>query len=257
MTEPESKMDKAAARADVYELVSVARTHPGQASAVDAALAQLVPRLASKKKYHDLSYILTLPEYKAPWKAVDAAIEALVAGGVKANQAVTSVALGGSYATKDRVAQVLERAGDEDRAAQIREELGMLVASHHGPSAGSASSESPRVRESRAFGLFEIGLLMTLSVGLVLAGLAVLLDHASWGLLLVLLGICSVLSSIWLHKTEKGAGARHLSAQGALAARFGASVLLVTAAVITFFGIRTFAEGVTSNRASRQLTMTS
>ena len=78
---------------------------------MDAALAQLVPRLASKKKYHDLAYILTLPERQQAWTAVDATIEALVTLGSEANQAVISVALGGSYTTKERVARVLEGSG--------------------------------------------------------------------------------------------------------------------------------------------------
>jgi hypothetical protein len=243
MTEHESKIDRAAAHGDAYELVGFARTYPGEAPAVDAALAQLVPRLASKRKYHDLAYILTLPERGARWTAVETAIEALVAAGAKANQAAISVALGGSYAAKERVAQVLEGTSDDKRAAKLRDELARQTP---GPLQSSATVPDPRSSAAAGFGAsarLEVGLLMILGALLVLAGIVSLLYKDPLGLLLLLLGICAVASGVWLLNAVGGFRAPSLSARARLASRRGAYVLAAVGVVIALVGIRLLISG--------------
>jgi len=124
MSQHQSTIDKAVSRADVYELVYLARTYPGDQLPVDRALAHLVPRLGSNKWFDELAYILTLPERTRPWIAVEAAVQELISLGSDANEAVVSLARVATDATKERAARVLEATGEKERAENLRAALG-------------------------------------------------------------------------------------------------------------------------------------
>ena len=65
-------VDKAAKRDDAYELVRLAYAFPEESANVDVALVQVAQRLGQSRKGEELAHILTLPEAKEPWRAVDA-----------------------------------------------------------------------------------------------------------------------------------------------------------------------------------------
>jgi hypothetical protein len=119
-----SRTSKAANRHDVYELVRLAHAFPEDSSEIDTALTQIAPGLSSKKKSHELAYILTLPDRAQPWVAVDAAVEGLISLGPQANQAVLATAQSAGDSTKERAARVLEGTGEKEKAAGLRATLG-------------------------------------------------------------------------------------------------------------------------------------
>lgn len=116
----DARIEKAARQDDVYELARLAHAYPGLADELQGALTDVVVRLKTKGKSHELAHILTLPAREPEWPAVKIAIDGLAEMGPAAVQPLLSVSQSGAGPTKLRAAQALERVGETDRADALR-----------------------------------------------------------------------------------------------------------------------------------------